>query len=157
MRTLKDDHPKLHAEFVKGHFVVKSNTGSFNAVAPDMKLEQTIQRSQKSSGGIIGQTRQCDYVSEWEMCYHEVLAISNTFCTLISSNATAREHDLHHELGGNFAKVFNRQVSSVEEFVRKRGNPFVTDTLVELPNFVTKVSVAEEVAERILNFPNNST
>ena len=46
MRTLKDDHPELHAEFVKGHFVVKSNTGSFNAVAPDMKLEQTIQRSQ---------------------------------------------------------------------------------------------------------------
>ena len=77
------------------------------------------------------------------MCYHELLAISYTFRTLISSNVTA--------------KVFNRQVSSVAEFVTKRGNPFVTDALVKLHNFVTKVSVAEEVAERILNFSNNST
>ena len=31
-------------------FVVKTNTRSFNAVAPDMKLEQTMQRSKKGAG-----------------------------------------------------------------------------------------------------------
>ena len=30
-------------------FVVKTNTGNFGAVAPDMKLEQTIQRSKKGA------------------------------------------------------------------------------------------------------------
>ena len=30
----------------------------FNAVAGDMKLEKTIQRFQRNTGGMIGQTRQ---------------------------------------------------------------------------------------------------
>ena len=38
---------------MQGHFVVKQRYRSFNAVAGDTKLEQTIQRSQKSTGGII--------------------------------------------------------------------------------------------------------
>ena len=144
MRKLEEEHPEIHAEFLKGNFVVKSNAGSFNAVAPDMKLEQTIQRSKKSSSGVIGETRRHEYVSEWEVCYHEVLSISNAFRNLIGSNIAAREHDLHHELGGNFAKVFNKDVNSVFEFVRKRGNPFHTGTIVKLHNFVTKVSVVKQ-------------
>ena len=47
---------------MQGHFVVRKNNGEFNAFAPDMKLEQTIQRSKKSVKGIIGQTRQVAYV-----------------------------------------------------------------------------------------------
>ena len=43
---------------MKGKFLVKTQTGNFNVVPPDMKLEQTIQRSKKSAAGIIGQTRQ---------------------------------------------------------------------------------------------------
>ena len=39
-------------------FVVKQKTGSFNAVAGHLKLEQTINRFQKSISGTIGQTRQ---------------------------------------------------------------------------------------------------
>ena len=62
---------------MEGKLVVKSNPGYFKAVAPDMKLEQTIQRSQKSFGGIIGQTKQVGYVTECGPIYHEVLAISN--------------------------------------------------------------------------------
>ena len=38
---------------MQGHFVVKQNNGEFNAVAPDMKLEQTIQKSDKSLKGIM--------------------------------------------------------------------------------------------------------
>ena len=44
-----------------------------------MKLEQTIQRSKKCAGGIIDQTRQIAFISEWELVYHEILAISNCF------------------------------------------------------------------------------
>ena len=47
---------------MQGHFVVKQRYGSFNSVAGDMELEQTIQRSQKSTRGIIGQSRQSEYV-----------------------------------------------------------------------------------------------
>ena len=60
-----------------GDFVVKTTQGKFNAVAPDMKLEQTINRSSKSSRGIIGNTKALDYVTEWQLIYHEILDISN--------------------------------------------------------------------------------
>ena len=99
MRKLPESHPEIYREFMKGNFVVKTNTGMFNAVAPDMKLEQTIQRSQKSTGGIVGETRQIKYVTEWEMIYHEVTSISNTFRDLIKVNVGNREYDFHHEYG----------------------------------------------------------
>ena len=47
MRKLPQDYPEIYKEFMKGKFVVKTKKGSFNAVSPDMKLEQTIQRSKK--------------------------------------------------------------------------------------------------------------
>lgn len=39
-----------------GKFFVKE-TGEFNSTAADMKLEQTINRSSKGKGGVIGATR----------------------------------------------------------------------------------------------------
>ena len=42
-------------------FVVKDRAdGYFHAVAPDMKLEQSIQRSSKSEGGIVTDTKSGD-------------------------------------------------------------------------------------------------
>ena len=66
MRKLPETHRQVYEQFLRENFVVKTNPGTFNAVSPDMKLEQTIQRSQKSSKGVIDQTRQANYVSEWE-------------------------------------------------------------------------------------------
>ena len=47
-------HPDVYEQFKNNHmFVIKSNTGSFNAVALDMKLEQTRQRSKKEAGVLL--------------------------------------------------------------------------------------------------------
>ena len=79
MRKLPDEHPEIYKEFMKGNFLVKTKPGNFNAVSPDMKLEQTIQRATKSESGIIGQTRKASYVTEWELSYHETSAIHNAY------------------------------------------------------------------------------
>ena len=73
LKSLKYDHLELHAAFMKGDFVIKTSKGPFNAVAVDMKLEQTIQRSAKSVGGIIGRSKAVDYVTEWSIIYHDVV------------------------------------------------------------------------------------
>ena len=44
-----------------------------------MKLEQTIRRSYKGTGGILGQTTQSKYVTELEIVYRKLLSISNAF------------------------------------------------------------------------------
>lgn len=50
---------------MKEKCIIKANDGIINAVVPDTKLEQTIQRSEKTTGGIVGKTRQFCYVTEW--------------------------------------------------------------------------------------------
>ena len=110
MRRLPIDHPEVCSGFLAGDFVIKTKKRSFNAVAPDMKLEQSIQRAKKSSGGIIGQTKQTDYVTEWEIIYHEILPINNIFRTLTSVNTGQGDSYIQHELHGNYLNVFNDQV-----------------------------------------------
>ena len=65
--------------------MMRTSAGFFNAVAPNMKLEQSIQRSKKDSGGIIGQTKQNAFVTEWELAYHEVLDISKSYSNITRS------------------------------------------------------------------------
>ena len=101
MTKLPQDHPEIYEQFMQGHFVVKQNNREPYAVAPDMKLEQTMQTSKKSVKGIIGQTRQVAYVSQWEILYHEILAISNSFRQLINAKEGYRGTVIHHELSGN--------------------------------------------------------
>ena len=57
MRKLHETAPEVYNKFVDGQFVIKRTPGTFKAVGADMCLEQTINKSQKSSSGIIGSTR----------------------------------------------------------------------------------------------------
>ncbi len=83
-------YPDLYSQFLQGDFVIKTNEGAFNPVAPDMKLEQSIMRSSKSAHGVIGQTRILDYITKWQLIYHETLEISSTLRKLTNT-----------KLGGN--------------------------------------------------------
>ena len=65
MRQLPNEFPKIYNHFKNGEFVVKGKPGTFNAISLDMKLEQTVQRSNKTQGGIIGQTRQNNEWQNW--------------------------------------------------------------------------------------------
>jgi len=40
-------------------------------------LEQTINRSQKCASAIIGNAKKKQFVSQWEIIYHEMLAVVN--------------------------------------------------------------------------------
>ena len=80
MRKLAQDAPSVFENFKAGKFVVKRTEGQFTAVGADMCLEQTINRSQKSAGGIIGSTKRKQSVTQWEMIHHEMLAIVNLQC-----------------------------------------------------------------------------
>lgn len=151
IKRLKLDCPYLYQKFCDGHFVVKEKNGQFNAVAPDMKLEQTIQRSQKSSKGIIGQTRRSEYVTEWQLIYHEVLDISNTFRELTNARVMEHMEVYHHELTGRKSELFDQNVTRLLQFLEAKGNPFDTTQNTGLYNLVTMHSVDDSVKKRLLN------
>ena len=119
IKVLEAEHPELYRRFLMSGFVVRDHSDSFNAVSPDMKLEQTIQRASKSQGGIVGQTRNSAVVLEWELVFHEILLIQNNFRELTNVHVMShRETYLHHELSGNKGKVFGKNVSNLLDFFK---------------------------------------
>ena len=47
-------HPDVYKKFKAKYMFVVKTYRSFNVVAPDIKLEQTMQHSKNGAGGIIG-------------------------------------------------------------------------------------------------------
>ena len=156
MHKLPTDHPGIYGMFMKGCFAINESHRKFSDESPDMKLEQTIQRAQKSSSGIIGQTRRISYVSEWEVVYHEILAISNTFRRLANSTLGASESELHHELDGNYAKVFNAQVTNIANILIAFGNPYLPESQPQLRNIISSLLASETVTQQLTEFYKNS-
>ena len=124
------EHPDIYEQFTKSRiFVIKTKPGSFNSVALDMKLEQSIQRSKKGFGGIIGQAKQATFVLEWELMYHEILAIVNGYSEINNikghsdSNKDYNSKN-HYELSGGYGRLFNALVKKVSDFIKSKVNPF---------------------------------
>ena len=152
VKKMEIENPYLYRKFIQGYFVIRDKEGKFNTVSPDMKLEQTIQRSQKSSKGILGQTRKSTYVAEWELVYHEILMICNAFRNITNSNVMAHsEAVIHHDLSGNRSEHFHENVTRLLQFMNQHGNPYDINEPVRLHNFITKQYVNEYTKDRLLN------
>jgi hypothetical protein len=152
MQLLHVNHPDVFRRFVSGQFVVKDHAGSFNAVAPDMKLEQSIQRASKSKGGIVGNTRKTTVVIEWQLIFHEILLISNILRQMTKDKSMdhSESADIHHDMIGRKADLLNNNVARLLDFVCSRGNPFVVPVPgIKLHNFVTKQLADVEVSVRL--------
>jgi hypothetical protein len=151
-KLLQNTHPEIFQRLLQGQFVIKDHTGCFNAVAPDMKLEQTIQRASKSTGGIVGQTKNSAIVVEWQLIFHEILLISNNLRAL--TNDSSMDHSesaaVHHDLVGKKAEHVNKNVAKLLDFVSSRGNPFIIEAPgLKLHNFVTKEVADDAVSMRL--------
>ena len=117
---------------------------------------QGLPGRKKCTGRIVGETQQIKYVTEWEMIYHEVTSISNTFRDLTKVNVGNREYDFHHELTGSYSQVFNEDVRTVARYIDARGNPFKVAGMVKLHNFMTSATVDDAIGQRFLNFNGNA-
>ena len=154
MKKLKITHNSLYLSFVSGNFVVKTSPGSFNSVAPDLKLEQSIQRTAKSVKGIIGNTKKTSYVSEWALTYHELLEITNVYWDITKSNKGGNtDTKLHHQLRNAKTIEVNTHIERLKLFFNSHGNPFfINNECEKLKNVVTQVYATKDVAEDHLNF-----
>ena len=153
LKNLKKSHPGLFAEFMQGNFVVTTSDGTFNSVAADMKLEQSIQRSSKSSKGIIGQTRSIGYVTEWCLNYHEILAIKNTFQSIINPYNSSSETHVHHELSKSKILQTNTAIEKIKDFIKHRENPYkLSISSKQLKNISSQVVLHPDVAIKQLQF-----
>ena len=116
--------------------VMRTSAGFLNAVAPNMKLEQSIQQPKKVSDGINGQTKQNAFVTEWELACHEVLAISKSYSNITRSILVETDTTkLNKELLSKNMKKYYEAVKQVFDFFNERGNPYKVTGPAKLHHF----------------------
>ena len=150
IHVLEVTHPNLFRRFSMGLFTIKDHPGSFNAVAPDLKLEQTIQRISQDPGGhvIVGASGNIPIVAEFELLYLlQQLANAGVLAHL--------ETNVQHELSGQKGLIFDKSVAHMLDFMKARKNQFDITMKIPFHNFVTGVEVDEVVKARLLEALKN--
>ena len=104
IKVLEIEHPGLYEQFMKGSFVVRDRESSyFSSVSGDLKLEQSINRFSQGPGGhvVVGSSGKVSVVAEFDILYHEILALYNLFSDLLQDSTCSHlETVVHHSLGG---------------------------------------------------------
>ena len=157
--------PAVFNKLNEGLFVVKDKEGFFNAVAKDMKLEQTNQRSQKSEGGCVGQVRNLVFMLEWLLAFNEVVDVGSVFRDLMREKSM--EHSefnpgaIHHELMGSKALSFNKNLVKLLNLISSKGNPYSVwsdNNLiapVKMQNLMTRTLIDGDIVQRYLHLMEN--
>ncbi|KAL4238796.1 hypothetical protein ACF0H5_003503 [Mactra antiquata] len=153
MKLLPKSAPDVFEQFSKGKFVVKQTPGNFKAVGVDQCLEQTINRSQKGSGGIIGSSRKKDFVAEWEIIYHEMMGVSNLHQELSGTKQNNHELILHHEFTNAETCAREKNVIDMVQFIQHHENPFKVgpETEYKLHNIITQEVMTDDIRLSIIN------
>ena len=147
IKVLQEENQYLFQKFVNGHFVIKSKPGKFNSISPDLKLEQTIQRTSKDSeggGGSLVSRKKRRFLL---LTYHETHLIENVIQELTHSHTISRvEYNIHHEIGNVLkCKMFNNMVTRLYNVVSTHGNIFLLNTSLEFRNILTKEIFSPEI------------
>lgn len=71
MLNLPYSAPEVHAEFMRGDFVVKRLQGNFNLLSVDQALEH-VNKTSKDAGGIVGLTKNSTRMDEWFLSFNEI-------------------------------------------------------------------------------------
>ena len=114
-----------------------------------MALGKTINRSQKSASGIIGNTRKKTLVAIWEIIYHEMLAISNLFRGLngVSSSVTEGHVTSKAEIATGEQKV-----QAIIATIEKNENPFqLVPGQVKIHNILSQEVMPDDIRSQLLS------
>ncbi len=121
MIALKNAHPEVHAQFLKGNFVMKKTTHSFSAIAIDQAHEQN-NASVKGDGGAVGLTENPAILRRWMVSGPEMARLIGEFaaCTEKRKETDNRHHEQmkHAQMG------FARDVKALINVIEDMSNPF---------------------------------
>lgn len=151
MRHLPNTAPSVHEEFSKGNFSIKEKPGCFTAVAGDQKLEQSINLSSKCSDGVIGHAKQKQYVAQWDLIYHEMMAVKNVHREYAGMVDDTQESCSHHESSLSSTTKKERHIQAMMAFIEEKGSPLSPEAPATLHNFVTKEIMDKDIRHDMLN------
>lgn len=154
---LERKHPSLHAEFLKGLFVVQKTEHRFSMIALDQNHEQENEII-KGDGGAVGLTENEAALRRWMVAGPEVARVVKEFEVSFEAKKTTSTE--HHEQTLSIQKSFSKDVTSLVNVIEEYGNPFlekskdliVLDTKEIMPEQVRKsVYEAKDQGEALYN------
>jgi len=141
-QKLVETHPRMHAEFVNGHFSVKRSFGRFNRLPSDQIIEQTMNKEQKGKGGIIGSSTSESTVQCWILTSHVIAKLMTDLKTRIGVYADKKHPK---DLGKSRMKHDKQVISRCVEIIEEWSNPF------EKSENLTSLSSGRHASKEILD------
>ena len=163
MRKLAQDAPSVFENFKAGQFVVKRTEGQFTAVGADMCLEQTINRSQKSAGGIICSTKRNQSVAQWEMIHHKMLVVVILQCMVSGVVTPIWELLVNHEFNLPETRSSEALIKDMIGYIKEHDNPMTSfaqkskDDPQTLYNIISQEVMPLEIRDDLLKFDATCT
>ena len=149
MITLPETHPEAHALLENGDFGVQRTTShGFSQMPVDQTIEQTLNRSTKTKGGIVGFSLRKGAVQRWMITAHARAAFVDK-CRKMSTGEEESQRRLHKETGSAHMKRDEEDVKKVIEVISNWRNPFEPseELLCISSGYVTSNSIKQDMLE----------
>ena len=120
MVTLKEKHPAVLQQFLKGHFVVQKSNRRFLMMALDHNHKQQNQII-KAEGGTVGRMENPAALTRWMIAGSEVARVVTEFKENVQPSIDNVNAD-HHDQKKRNKKSFMKDVSSLINTMQEMGN-----------------------------------
>ena len=123
MTTLPDTHPEAYHLLADGDFGVRRSTShGFSQLPVDQTIEQTLNRSTKTKGGIVGFSLRKGAVQRWMLTAHSRAALADKCREMVSME---RDQDqVHKEIARTCMQRDEADVKKVMDVVQNWYDPF---------------------------------
>lgn len=142
MQMLEQTHPDLHEKLQSGHFSVQMSTSNtFGKIPEDQTIEETVNRSSKIPGGIIGKSTNVQAVNRWITTAADRAMIADNVKELAGMKAKDANWT-HKEASPARIKRDEKDVKNVMEVVSNMQNPYQVSQ--DLTSISTGIKASEE-------------
>ncbi|KAL8561604.1 hypothetical protein ACOMHN_024839 [Nucella lapillus] len=121
MVELAEKHPQVHAEFMKGNFVVQKSARKFSLMAKDQAHEQSNKNLQ-THGGAVGLYENPEALTLFMLAGPDCTRVVEEFEAV---NDPPLPSTSHHEEGHSLQLKFQKDVQAFIKVVEQLGNPFL--------------------------------
>ena len=122
MVQLSEKHPYIHAEFLKGNFVIQKSPHKFSLIGKDQSHEQS-NKSLQAHGGAAGLYENPEALTLFMLAGPDCSRCVEEFEAVLD---IARSSTAHHEEAHSLQVKYRKDVLSFVEIVEQLGNPFAT-------------------------------
>ncbi len=148
MRVLQQTFPLIYEKLTSGHFGVQlSKSSRFAKIPEDQSIEETINKSSKIPGGIVGKSRNPAAVSQWIDTTADRSQITENVRKMAGLVSEGGEG--HKEGGASRVRKDEQAVRDVIDVINNMRNPFLPSD--ELVSISTGVQATEETKKDLLS------